>query len=153
MLYEFFVIVLFVRERLTVGVISAWQGALAKQEEGRKQLKRVFLCALEEETFTTHTAEKTPAGGTFFVLPKMPVRVEQLAGDLSYAVAVDRGDCLLLENVGLFASLRNGELDAYTLSEKLVQDVSKFVRVMKHCTRGCCCCCFVLFCFFFSCRN
>lgn len=59
-----------------------------------------------------------------------------LVGDLSYSSLVDKGDHQLLSNVGLFASLRNGELDAYTVDERLVKNVPRFVRVMKHCTRG-----------------
>jgi hypothetical protein len=68
---------------LTIDVVSAWQAAFAKQEEGIKQLKRVYLNVMDMgESFTTHTAERTPASGTFFNVHGVTRRVEVLAGDI-----------------------------------------------------------------------
>ncbi len=117
--------------------MAALQDAYVKQQEGIQQ-KRRFLFNWTATDFTSHAAEKTPAGGTFFRVPGQQVnqRREVLAGDLAYHAAPERQDAVLLRAVGLFASCRSGELDALAVDDALAGNVPRLVALLRRCSRG-----------------
>ena len=118
-------------------MVAALQKAYAKQQEGIQQ-KRRFLFNWAAGDFTSHTAERTPAGGIFFQTPGVAVdqRKEVQAGDLAYHAAPEAHDAALLSRVGLYASCRSGELDALAVDEALVADLPRLVALLRRCSRG-----------------
>lgn len=105
-----------------------------KHQEGVKQLRQYVFAdvSAENETFNTRSWDQKTS--MFPVLVKGP-KQEPEAGDLQTSIWVKYDD-KLTKSFMLFASLRNGELDAYELDEEIVEDRMRFLKLMIVCTRG-----------------